>query len=81
MLFSNNTLLRKLKVGKKKTSETAFHSASSVARTFMPDEELQIYTKLKWSYKNVHLPRESTAGTKVNHVFESFNKSRQNFIG
>lgn len=44
----------------------------------MPQEEMQVYSKLKWSYKNVGLPRDNK--TSVNNTFDGFNKERPNYI-
>lgn len=57
--------------------ENGFQPINSMPKEFMPDEELKIYTKLNWSYKNVKLPSHS----KLNDTYDSFNKNRTNFIG
>jgi hypothetical protein len=57
----------------------SFHPRSSVSKTFMPQDEMKLYTKLAWSYKNknLNLPRD-TSGAK--DTFESFNNSRNNYL-
>lgn len=54
-----------------------FQHQSSIQRAFMPKEEMKLYTSVNWSYKNVHLPKN----TDLNNTFESFNLSRKNYIG
>ncbi len=53
-----------------------FHPKSSIPREFMPTDELKLYTKLKWSYKNTKLPTNSS----LNNTFDGFNKSRKNYL-
>jgi hypothetical protein len=55
-----------------------FQPASTVSKTFMPQEEMKLYTKLAWSYKNknLNLPRNASG----NNTFDSFNKSRTNYM-
>lgn len=59
-------------------AEKSFHPISSIPKMYMPHDELKLYTKLNWSYKNVALPRSSTS---LNNTFDSFNKKRTNYIG
>lgn len=42
----------------------------------MPVEEMKLYTKLNWSYKNVKIPGTSS----VNNSFDGFNKNRSNYM-
>ena len=58
-------------------TDNGFQPVSSMPKEFMPENELQVYTKLGWSYRNVKLPSHS----KLNDTYDSFNKSRNNFIG
>ncbi|RNA14555.1 tubulin-folding cofactor B, partial [Brachionus plicatilis] len=43
-----------------------FQHQSSIQRAFMPKEEMKLYTSVNWSYKNVHLPKN----TDLNNTFE-----------
>ncbi len=44
----------------------------------MPKEELELYTKLNWSHKNIkNLPRNASI---INKTFDSFNLNRSNYI-
>lgn len=43
----------------------------------MPKEEMKMYTSLNWSHKNITLPKN----TDLSNAFESFNLSRENYIG
>ena len=63
---------------------------ASVSRSFMPADEMQLYAKMNWSYKNVSLPRSAaataapasiTTGSSLNNsTFDGFNKKRANYI-
>lgn len=43
----------------------------------MPSDEMKLYSKLEWSYKNISLPRN----TDLSNTFDSFNKKRSNYLG
>lgn len=68
---------KKKKMENKLITDNGFQPVSSMPKEFMPENELQVYTKLGWSYRNVKLPSHS----KLNDTYDSFNKSRNNFIG
>lgn len=67
----------KKKIANKLDIENGFQPICSVPKEFMPENELKIYTKLNWSYRNVKLPSHS----KLNNTFDNFNKNRSNYIG
>ncbi|CAF1074833.1 unnamed protein product [Brachionus calyciflorus] len=56
---------------------TSFQYQSSINRAYMPKDEMKLYTKLNWSYRNISLPRN----TDLNNTFESFNINRFNYLG
>lgn len=43
----------------------------------MPKDEMKLYTSIDWNYKGVNLPKN----TDLSNTFESFNLSRNNYIG
>jgi hypothetical protein len=61
---------------KKPQASTDFHRVASIQKSFMPDEEMQLYNKLNWSYKNVSVPRNNNLNSSV----DGFNRSRTNYI-
>ena len=78
---TRNTLIFKAKpqepvVKKVEVLEQSFHPSSSISAYKMPHDELKLYAKQNWSYKNVALPRNSS----LNNTFDGFNKSRSNYM-
>jgi hypothetical protein len=69
-------LFRTEKTSDMERTKKEFHPTSTIPREFMPTDELKLYTKLNWSYKNTKLPNNSS----LNNTFDGFNKSRNNYL-